>query len=58
MSEKFDREVRNLGNVYIFRFPFVMSRIEAQNGLDLIFKQMLHERVLPGQNVDKNHKNV
>ncbi len=31
------RKMRNLGNVYICGSPFVMSRTDAQNGLDSIF---------------------
>jgi hypothetical protein len=30
--------MQNLGNVYICRSPFVMSRTDAQNGLYSIFK--------------------
>jgi hypothetical protein len=30
--------MQNLGNVYICGFPFVMSRTDAQNGLDMVFK--------------------
>ena len=36
-SEKVQK-MRNLGNVYICGSPFVMSRTDAQNGLDSIFK--------------------
>jgi hypothetical protein len=30
--------MQNLGNVYIWGSPFVMSRTDAQNGVDIIFK--------------------
>jgi hypothetical protein len=30
--------MQNLGNVYIWESPFVMSRTDAQNGLEIIFK--------------------
>jgi hypothetical protein len=29
--------MQNLGHVYIWGSPFVMSRIDAQNGVDIIF---------------------
>jgi hypothetical protein len=29
--------MQNLGNVYICGSPFVMSRTDAQNGLDMVF---------------------
>ena len=32
------RKMQNLGNVYIWGSPFVMSRTDAQNGVDIIFK--------------------
>ena len=32
------RKMQNLGNVYIWRSPFVMSRTDAQNGVDIIFR--------------------
>jgi hypothetical protein len=32
------RKMQNLGNVYICRSPFVMSRTDAWNGLYSIFK--------------------
>jgi hypothetical protein len=31
------RKMQNLGNVYIWGSPFVMSRTDAQNGVDIIF---------------------
>ena len=34
------RKMQNLGNVYIWRSPFVMSRTDAQNGVDIIFKNL------------------
>jgi hypothetical protein len=30
--------MQNLGNIYICGSPFVMSRTDAQNGLDMVFK--------------------
>ncbi len=33
------RKMQNLGSVYNCGCPFVMSRTDAQNGLDLIFKE-------------------
>jgi hypothetical protein len=30
--------MQNLGNVYIYGSPFVMSRTDTQNGLDMVFK--------------------
>jgi hypothetical protein len=30
--------MENLGNVYICGSPFVMSRTDAQKGLDMVFK--------------------
>jgi hypothetical protein len=30
--------MQNLGNVYICGSPFVMSRTDAQNGVEIIFK--------------------
>jgi hypothetical protein len=33
--------MQNLGNVYIWGSPFVMSRTDAQNGVDIIFKLTL-----------------
>jgi hypothetical protein len=30
------RKMQNLGNVYIWGSPFVMSRTDAQNGMDII----------------------
>jgi hypothetical protein len=30
------RKMQNLGNVYIWGSPFVMSRTDAQNGVDII----------------------
>jgi uncharacterized protein YegP (UPF0339 family) len=32
------RKMQNLGNVYIWGSPFVMSRTDAQNGVEIIFK--------------------
>ena len=32
------QKMQNLGNVYIWGSPFVMSRTDAQNGVDSIFK--------------------
>jgi hypothetical protein len=32
--------MQNLGNVYICGFPFAMSRTDAQNGLDMVFKDI------------------
>jgi hypothetical protein len=32
--------MQTLGNVYICGSPFVMSRTDAQNGLDMVFKPM------------------
>jgi hypothetical protein len=29
--------MQNLGNVYIWGSPFVMSRTDAQNGVEIIF---------------------
>jgi hypothetical protein len=29
--------MQNLGNIYIWGSPFVMSRTDAQNGVDIIF---------------------
>jgi hypothetical protein len=34
------RKMQNLGDVYIWGSPFVMSRTEAQNGVEIIFKEM------------------
>jgi hypothetical protein len=31
------RKMQNLGNVYVWGSPFVMSRTDAQNGVDIIF---------------------
>jgi hypothetical protein len=31
--------MQNLGNVYICGPPFVMSRTDAQNALDMVFKE-------------------
>ena len=39
--------MKNLGNVYIWGTPFVMSRTDAQKGVDIIFKsqnEQLQER--------------
>jgi hypothetical protein len=39
--------MQNLGNVYIWGTTFVMSRTDAQNGVDIIFKshnEQLQER--------------
>jgi hypothetical protein len=33
--------MQSLGNVYIWGSPFVMSRTDAQNGVDIIFKLAL-----------------
>ena len=33
------RKMQNLGNVYIWGYPFVMSRTDAQNGVDIIFNK-------------------
>jgi hypothetical protein len=30
--------MQNLGNVYIWGSPFVMSRTDAQNEVDIVFK--------------------
>jgi hypothetical protein len=40
------RKMQNLGNVYIWGSPFVMSRTDAQNGADIIFNSngLLTER--------------
>ncbi len=46
--EFYDRKVqkmRNLSNVKICGFPFVMSRTDAQNGLYSIFKQFFNVTV-------------
>jgi hypothetical protein len=32
-----------LGNVYIWGSPFVMSRTDAQNGVEIIFKPPLSQ---------------
>jgi hypothetical protein len=37
------RNIRNLGNVYIRGPHIVMSRTDAQNGLDFHFKYILQE---------------
>jgi hypothetical protein len=34
--------MQNFGNVYICGSPFVMSRTDAQNGLDMIFYSILY----------------
>jgi hypothetical protein len=34
--------MQNLGHVYIWGSPFVMSRTDAQNGVDIIFKSVNH----------------
>jgi hypothetical protein len=34
------RKMQNLGNVYIWGSAFVMSRTDAQNGVDIIFNQL------------------
>jgi hypothetical protein len=34
--------MQNLGNVYIWGFPFVMSRTDAQNRVDIIFNYIIH----------------
>ena len=33
--------MQNLGNVYICGSPFVTSRTDAQNGLDMVFKLLI-----------------
>ena len=33
--------MQNLGNVYILGSPFVMSRTDAQNGVEIIFKWLV-----------------
>ena len=35
------RKMQNLGNVYIWGSPFVMSRTDAQNGVDIIFIKLM-----------------
>ena len=35
------RKIQNLGNVYIYGSSFVMSRTDAQNGLESIFKKYI-----------------
>jgi hypothetical protein len=32
--------MQNMGNVYIWGSPFVMSRTDAQNGVDIIFNEI------------------
>jgi hypothetical protein len=34
--------MQNLGNVYIWGSPFVLSRTDAQNGVEIIFKNTLN----------------
>jgi hypothetical protein len=51
-SEKV-RKMRNLGNVYICRSPFVMSRTDAQNGLDITFNCLA--RVYDGDSGEASH---
>ena len=41
------RKMQNLGNVYIWGSPFVMSRTDAQNGVDIIFKQQFITAIYP-----------
>jgi hypothetical protein len=37
--------MQNLGNVYIWGSPFVMSRTDAQNGVDIIFNLILYDDI-------------
>jgi hypothetical protein len=35
------RKIQNLGNVYIWGSPFVMNRTDAQNAVEIIFKNVV-----------------
>jgi hypothetical protein len=38
--------MQNLGNVYIWGSPFVMSRTDAQNGVEIIFKLFIYTGIV------------
>jgi hypothetical protein len=50
--------MQNSGNVYICGSPFVMSRTDAQNGLDMVFNPNPNPNSNPNPNLNPNPKSL